>query len=159
MGFLDAQFAGELLEAVSGRQLRDAPGFADLIEHLGGHALAVELAGAFLGAYTGETPAGYHSELQAGGGIEAEASEFVRYNRTVSQAFTTLWSRLDEATRAAWRLASWFEAEPVTAELSDTVGLTRPETSVATTRGHFETQLSLPAASVPPDQARTSHRD
>jgi len=124
VGFLGDEFARQLLEAVSGRDLAEVPGFEDLVEYLGGHALAVELAGAFLGAYPSETPASYLAELQAGGEIEAEATDLARYDRTVSQAFQTLWDRLDEETRAAWRLAACFEPEPVTAELSEAVGLT-----------------------------------
>ncbi|MCH9647732.1 MAG: tetratricopeptide repeat protein, partial [Deltaproteobacteria bacterium] len=113
----------QLLVAVSERELVDTPGFEDLVEYLGGHALAVELAGAFLGVYSAETPASYWAELKAGGGIEKEASDLVRYNQTVSQAFQTLWDRLDEEVRSAWRLASCFEPEPVTSALSDAVGL------------------------------------
>jgi tetratricopeptide (TPR) repeat protein len=123
VGFLEDEPARELLEAVSGRALRHAPGFDDLVGHLGGHTLAVELAGAFLGEYPEITPAAYLAELKAGGEVEAEVSDQVRYERTVTQAFAAQWQRLDEETRSAWRLAACFEPEPVTLELSETVGL------------------------------------
>ncbi len=122
VGFLQTPFARELLESIAERELED--GVDELLEHLGGHALAVELAGAFLAAFPQETPASYLEELQAGGG-EQEVSEDVPYSHTVSQAFATLLKRLDEETRSAWTLASCFEAEPVIDELTEDVGLTR----------------------------------
>ena len=125
VGFLDAEHTRQLLARVSGRELVGTAGFGDLLEHLGGHALATELAGAFLGAYDDETPASYLVELRARHKVEAEVSELVRYNQTVHQAFQTLWDRLDEEVRVAWRLAACFEPELVTPELSEAVGLVR----------------------------------
>ncbi|MEM7582844.1 MAG: tetratricopeptide repeat protein [Acidobacteriota bacterium] len=124
VGFLDESFTRRLIEGVAGRELQNSPGFDDLVEHLGGHALACELAGAFLSVYEDETSASYLEQLRAQHEIEAEVSELVRYNHTVHQAFQTLWNRLDDEIRDAWRLASCFEPEPVTRELSETVGLT-----------------------------------
>ncbi len=126
VGFLDDTIALELLERLAGRQVAYAPGLAELVEHLGGHALAVELAGAFLGVYSSETPASYLAELKANSDeIEGEVADDVRYRRTVSQAFATFWDRLDDSVRQAWQLAACFEPEPVTDELSEAVGLSR----------------------------------
>ena len=123
VGFLEPEFARELLASVADRELASAPGHEDLLEYLGGHALAVELAGAFLSEYPEETPASYLAELQAGAAVEAEVSELVRYSRTVTQAFETIWERLEEEARGAWRLAARFEPELVRLELSEAVGL------------------------------------
>ncbi|MEM9555080.1 MAG: tetratricopeptide repeat protein [Acidobacteriota bacterium] len=124
IGILEPRFARELIQRVSERDLAESPGLAELLKFLGGHALATELAGAFLGAFPEETPASYLKELHEHSGVEEEVSEHVRYERTVDQAFETLWERLEEPTRAAWRLAACFEPEPVTWELSEAVGLT-----------------------------------
>ncbi len=59
VGFLEPEFARQLVESVSGRELVATPGLDDLLEYLGGHALAAELVGAFLGVYPEETPASY----------------------------------------------------------------------------------------------------
>ncbi|MCP3960159.1 MAG: TIR domain-containing protein [bacterium] len=123
VGFLEPDFARDLLTSVAGRDLAGTPGRDDLLAHLGGHALAVELAGAFLAEFPEATPASYLAELQAGVEVQQEVSDLVRYRRTVTQAFETIWKRLEEDTRGAWRLAACFEAEIVSLELSAAVGL------------------------------------
>ncbi len=47
LGFLEPEYARRLLAAVAGRDPAAAPRYEELLEHLGGHALAVELAGAW----------------------------------------------------------------------------------------------------------------
>ena len=125
VGVLDPKSAKRLLDSASERALAEAPGYEDLLSYLGGHALAVELAGAFLAEYPAETPASYLERLQAHAEVEEEVSDLVRYSRTVTQAFDTLRVRLDEEVLEAWRLAACFEPELVSPELTESVGLGR----------------------------------
>ncbi len=99
---LDAKAARRLLQVVAERELPDEREVADLVEHLGGHTLAVELAGAFLAA-TPECSAGqYLARLRAGEKVEEVATQQVRYQRTVDQALAAIWERLDAGARSAW---------------------------------------------------------
>lgn len=125
VGILGAAFARQLLDAVSGRELAAAPGHGALLDYLDGHALALELAGAFLKEFHWETPASYLAALRAGSEVEGEVSDHVRYQHTVTQAFQTLWARLEEESHDAWRLAACSEPELVSPELSEAVGLDR----------------------------------
>ncbi len=124
---LDATFTRQFLEDISGRELSGLPGWQELVDYLGGHTLAVEQAGVFLRFYPEESPMSYLEELRAGGRIESEVSEYVLYNRTVRQAFQTLWDRLDEPIPSLWQLAACFEPEFVTIELSEAVGFARQD--------------------------------
>ncbi len=126
VGFLERRFSVELLERLAERTLKTAPGFEELVDHLDGHALALDLAGAFLGTYPDGTPASYLEELKANSEeIETEVAGDVRYRRTVTQAYTTVWNSLEDFVRQAWQLAACFEPEQVTDELSEAVGLGR----------------------------------
>ncbi|MCB1037418.1 MAG: tetratricopeptide repeat protein, partial [Acidobacteria bacterium] len=123
LGILNPPFDRQLLERVAGRDLSGAPGYEDLLRHLGGHALALELAGAFLSEFPEESPASYLEALTHGEDPATEVSDLVRYERTVHQTFAALWDRLPEETRAAWQLAACFEPEPATPALADACGL------------------------------------
>ncbi|WP_428269293.1 effector-associated domain 2-containing protein, partial [Haliangium sp.] len=63
VGVLDRGPALDLLEEVSGRELAAAEGTDVLLDHLDGPALALELAGAYLGEFPAEGPAGYLARL------------------------------------------------------------------------------------------------
>ena len=123
VGFLAPGLADQLMSRVSGRELAGTPGYQELLEYLGGHALATELAGAFLGAYPEETPAGYLAELRGRSGADSEVRDLVRYQRTVEQAFQALWDRLPKKAQSAWRLAACFAIGLVHTELAEAVGL------------------------------------
>ena len=123
VGFLEPKSARRLLASLTGRDLDAMPGSKALLKHLGGHALALEIAGAFLSEYPEETPESYLAALASDPEVEGEVSALVRYERTVSQAFTTIWDRLEEDTRGAWRLAACFEPELASPGLADAVGL------------------------------------
>lgn len=123
VGVLAPPFARELLCSTAGRDLASRPGFADLLDHLGGHALALELAGAFLREFPAETPATYLAALRRSPDIEAKVSELTRYERTVSAAFQTVWDRLDDETRRAWQVAARFEPAFATPALAAAAGL------------------------------------
>ncbi len=123
LGFLEPEFAHQLLTSVAERDPESMPGVEALLEYFGGHALAVELAGAYLSEFPEETPESYLTKLRKGSPLEAEVTDLVRYQRTVSQAFETMWERLGQEARSAWRLAACFAPEAVSPELSEAVGL------------------------------------
>jgi hypothetical protein len=90
-----------------------------LLKQLGGHALALELAGAYLGEYPDTTPGGYLEMLEKDPTVESRVSDLVRYEKTVDAALEATWERLDEATQAAWQIAGCFESEFASAALAD----------------------------------------
>ncbi len=115
--------AEQLVLAVADRELSSAPGFSDLMQHLDGHALACELAGATLREFPELTPRTYLEHLHSGRDPAGAVAGTTNYERTVKQAFDTLWARVDDATQDAWLLAACFAPEPVDPAFSDTVGL------------------------------------
>ncbi len=125
LGILEEPYASELLHGIAGEDLSNKPGHAALLEHLGGHALALELAGVFLSEYPGETPATYLEALHQGEdpGQKVVEDGLLRYERTVAQTLTLLSQRLPTQTRSAWRQAACFEPEWVSQALAGAVGL------------------------------------
>ncbi|MEM1179034.1 MAG: tetratricopeptide repeat protein [Acidobacteriota bacterium] len=111
------------------------PGWQELLDHLGGHALAIELAGAFLAESPGMTPKSYLALLSAGGESQAVA-DLVRYGRTVRQALEATWQRLDSEEKSSWCLAACFAPEKVLPPISNAVGLT-PEKLMPLRRYHL----------------------
>jgi len=109
--------ARELLAEVSQRSLDREPGADDLLTHLDGHALAIELAGAFLAEVPDVTPAVYLSRLRAGEPVQDEVRAQVLHERTVSQALDATWERLDEPARQDWQTVSAFADADATLEL------------------------------------------
>jgi hypothetical protein len=109
--------ARELLAEVSQRNLDREPGTDDLLTHLDGHALAIELAGAFLAEVPDVTPAVYLSRLRAGEPVQDEVRAQVLHERTVSQVLDATWERLDEPARQAWQTVSEFADADATLEL------------------------------------------
>jgi tetratricopeptide (TPR) repeat protein len=109
--------ARELLAEVSQRNLDREPGTDDLLTHLDGHALAIELAGAFLAEVPDVTPAVYLSRLRAGEPVQDEVRAQVLHERTASQALDATWERLDEPARQAWQTVSAFADADATLEL------------------------------------------
>src|SRR5262249_14575004 len=99
LGVLEAADARELLLATAGRAIE--PGVDTLLSYLHGHALGIELAGAYLHEFEGSA-AGYLAELQAGVPVESRVpADRTRYERTTREALATLWRRLDlEAQRS-----------------------------------------------------------
>jgi hypothetical protein len=124
LGVLDPPHDEQLVVALAGRQ--PDPGLPELLAELRGHALALELAGAFLGTYRAETARSYLAALRASDDVEVEVSGRVRYEQTATQAFRTLADRLAEPVRHAWRVASQFAPEPATRELAAAAGLHAP---------------------------------
>lgn len=122
---LGPEAARLLLIETSGREVGSLAGLQGLQEYLGGHPLAVELAGAYLAAYPEETPETYLAGLNLGGDAAAVVSDKVRYGKTVSQALHLFWRRLDVATRNAWQLAAWLEPELATPAFCEAMGVDR----------------------------------
>ena len=124
LGALERDESRELVTTLAGRD--PSPGLDALIAHTDGHPLSLELAGAFLAMFPGESAATYLAELGAGSSnVEAEAAPRVRYERTVDQGLRAVWDRLSERGRRAWRLAACFEAQPASRDLAAAVGLDR----------------------------------
>lgn len=122
LGFLTEPHDRELLQRVAGRDV--GPGCSALLNHLGGYALGVELAGAFLGTYPSESAASYlNLLLERKEPAEREMAGRIRYERTVDDALQTIWGRLEESERKAWLLAACFEPEPASGLLTQAVGL------------------------------------
>ena len=121
--FLAGPEARALVTGIAGGDIAAQPGFDALLEHLGGHALALELAGIYLREYRDVTPEGYLASLRAGKEPDAHVAEETRHEHGVAQAFALFWDRLDERARSCWQLASWFAPEPVSAALADACGL------------------------------------
>jgi DNA-binding winged helix-turn-helix (wHTH) protein/tetratricopeptide (TPR) repeat protein len=121
--FLAAPSSRELIVRLAGRDPN--PGLDELLGDLGGHTLAIELAGVFLATYASESAQSYRELLrQKSDEVEAEVSDRVRYEATVTHAFRTVWMRLDEPLQEAWQLAACFEPESASRELAEAVGVT-----------------------------------
>ncbi|MEM8960139.1 MAG: toll/interleukin-1 receptor domain-containing protein [Acidobacteriota bacterium] len=126
LGFLAADKARELLVDLAGTRITEAAGCNELLDYLDGHALAIELAGAYLGEYPNQTPASYLEGLREGSTPDDKdlRGEVVRYEKTVDEALDMTWQRLDDELCDAWCLAACFAPEAVRPELSEAAGLT-----------------------------------
>ena len=123
---LDTTAARTLLEKTTGRGPLE--GAEALLEYLDGHALGIELAGAYMRRYNA-SPAGYLAKLYAGeaGAGEQRAAKSVRYERTVNMALATVWERLDHDVRQAWLTATQFADAPATTALAEAAGIDAEE--------------------------------
>lgn len=121
--FLSAEAARELLFAVAGRNLTAAPGMDRLLEHLGGHSLALELAGAYLREFSTATPQAYLSRLKVGEDPGETVKDLVRYESTVRRALDAQSARLDEPAHHALRVAACFAPEDASLSLLEACGV------------------------------------
>jgi DNA-binding winged helix-turn-helix (wHTH) protein len=148
LGFLREPYDQELLERTRGRS--GGPGLAELLRYCAGHALALELAGAFLATHPGETPESYLKELEGGvERIEIGFADRVRYEHTLSHALRTVWNRATEREREAWWICSFFEPVPASRAEATSAGV-----DLASLRRLEELHLTH----VGPDQCWTMHR-
>lgn len=122
LGFLPRRDACGLMELIAGPTVVARAGFEELLDELGGYTVAVELAAAYLAEYPEVTPQEYLDSL-ARQEPEPDLRGLTRYERTARQAFREQWEKLSAPVRRAWLLAAQFAPEPVTAALSDEVGL------------------------------------
>ena len=121
LGLLPMDIARALLEHTAGRAVPDS---GELLAQLGGHPLAIELAGTYLAQFPTETAAEYLQRLQADPEMaERLALDTTGPRKTLSRGFLALWNHLDSAGRDAWLLAASFESEQSSAVLADAVGL------------------------------------
>ena len=123
LGVLDEDAARELLLSLAGRTPEDLGDVDALLAHLDGHALAVELAGTYLGEYPEETAQGYLALLREGAIPAEDVADLTRYERTARQAFQAHWNALDDGHRAAWRVAAQFQPGGASVDLLELAGV------------------------------------
>jgi tetratricopeptide (TPR) repeat protein/nucleoside phosphorylase len=140
LSFLGQTAARAMLLSLSGRDGAAEPGLDALLNHLGGHTLALELAGAYLATYPSTTAGAYLARLQAGADPEADVTPQVAYARTVEQSLDAIWERLDAAARRAWQIAGVFAPAEATVELLNACGV--DEATQRTLRRHHVISLS-----------------
>jgi DNA-binding winged helix-turn-helix (wHTH) protein len=122
LGALAAPHDRELLERLAGRAVE--PGAGELLAELAGHPLALEVAGAFLGTYGGESALSYLAALRRSGeALEAQLADRVRYPGTLTQALRALAQRLAPPAREAWWLLAQLGCGPGARELVLACGL------------------------------------
>ena len=114
--------ARKFLVSVAGRKLTRSPGTEDLLRHLDGHSLAIELAGAYLHEFPAVTPAEYLKQLEEGS-PEEKVQDLVRYEKTVRSALDVHWSNLSTEAREALLVAACFAAEDATVALLEACGV------------------------------------
>ncbi|MEO8179782.1 MAG: ATP-binding protein [Deltaproteobacteria bacterium] len=130
---LPAPVARQLLLEISERDATGDParldGLDELLEQLGGHALALEVSGAYLQRNGSETPHSLLRRIQQGERLERQARQTgyavakADYEATIQGAFLALWNLLDAETQRHWQLAAQFEPAPVSVALSEASGL------------------------------------
>lgn len=127
---LDPEAAERLLKIVAGRDLGNAKDLAELIHYLDGHTLAVELAGAFLGATPECSPDQYLVRLRAGEKLGDKVSLQVRYAQTVDHALLAIWERLDANARSAWLILGEMAQADATLGILEACGVGEDERRV-----------------------------
>lgn len=120
---LPDEAAREFLFAAAERDLSTAPGTADLLRHLDGHTLAIELAGAYLREFPSVTPAAYLKKLTEDARVEEKVQDLVRYEGTVRRALDVHWQHLDETARNALLVAACFAPEDASIALLEACGV------------------------------------
>jgi tetratricopeptide (TPR) repeat protein len=120
---LPREAAREFLSAVAGRDLTGSAGTEDLLRHLDGHSLAIELAGAYLREFPSVKPAAYLKLLEEGAAVEEKVKELVRYEATVRSALDVHLKHLDETARKALFVAACFAPEDASVALLEACGV------------------------------------
>jgi len=100
------------------------PGVDTLLERLDGHALALEIAGAYLATRSLETAQDYLRALRdQPDRIDRSVRGRVAYDRSLDSSLSALWNRLDSASQRAWTIAACFSPTPATVELAHLAGI------------------------------------
>ena len=120
---LNPKASRAFLSAAAERDLAAAEGTEDLLAHLDGHTLALELAGAYLREFPGVSPRKYLDELSSGKGVEERVKDQVCYERTVRQALDANGRHLDAAALHALRVAACFAPEDASIALLEACGV------------------------------------
>jgi tetratricopeptide (TPR) repeat protein len=110
--------AREFLVSVAGRELTAD----ELLRHLDGHTLAIELAGAYLREFPAMTPSAYLKLLTEGAPVEEKVQDLVRYEATVRRALDVHWEHLEDTAREALLVAACFAPEDATIALLEACG-------------------------------------
>jgi tetratricopeptide (TPR) repeat protein len=95
----------------------------DLLLYLGGHSLAIELAGAYLREFPAATPDTYLQKLTEGVAVEERVQDLVRYEATVSRALDVHWAQLDDQVRENLLVAACFGQDYASVELLEFCGV------------------------------------
>jgi tetratricopeptide (TPR) repeat protein len=122
---LPPQAARQLLLTTAGRQLSD--GLDELLDHLGGHALAVELAGAYLHEFKRVSPREYLARRTRGDAVDESVRELVRYERTVKECFDATWTQLSPAAAHGLAISACFAPEDASLALLEGCGVSEAE--------------------------------
>lgn len=119
LDLLAPSVARVLFDSIVGRLVS---GSEALLDYLDGHALAVELAASWLRDPEADA-SDYLMRLQAGHDPAADVRDRVRYERTVHQALSMLWERLDQEDRLAWATGAALGPGPISTDLLDACGI------------------------------------
>jgi len=120
---LERTAATAFLAALSGRDLDGEPGASELLRHLDGHTLALELAGVYLRESPDMSCETYLQEMTTGDNVEGRVSDLVRYERTVYQALAVHDRYLDESAQRGLRTAACFAPDDASLALLDACGV------------------------------------
>jgi EAL domain-containing protein (putative c-di-GMP-specific phosphodiesterase class I) len=124
--YLPPEAARTLLLETAGRDLGDEAAIADLLEFLGGHALAIELAGAYL-QFPGASVGSYLKERAAGQDVDSTVKDVVTAERTLAECFDITVRRLGPATRKALVIAACFASEDASLPFLEACGVGKNE--------------------------------
>lgn len=116
---LDSSTSRALFSRIVGREV---PGAEPLLDYLGGHTLAVELAASWLQDPERDA-VDYLRRLVAGADPSEQISDRVRYERTVRQALSILWAGMDQDDQLSWATMGCLAPGPVTSSLLDACGI------------------------------------
>ena len=115
--------ARAFLTALCGRNLSHEDGVEELLKHLDGHTLALELAGAYLREFPTVSCRAYLQKLAAREDVESRVSDLVRYERTVRQALVVHQRHLDPVATRALETAACFAPEDASLALLEACGV------------------------------------
>lgn len=115
---LDLDASLQLLRDTAGRDV--GPGVEALLAHLGGHALAIELAGAYLLEAEDLSAKDYLARVMAGDPLDDELEQ---YERTVRVILDQVWCQLSEGARRAWLRVGQLAPAPASTELLEACGV------------------------------------
>ncbi|HUT60334.1 MAG TPA: tetratricopeptide repeat protein, partial [Phycisphaerae bacterium] len=116
--------ARALLQKIAGEDILDSEGAQDLLAHLNGHALGIELAASYLAEYSGrETPATYLAKLRAHEHPGLKVMDQTLHGETVAGVLRLQYESLEPTIQHAWLAFSCFEPETVSRKLMAASGL------------------------------------
>lgn len=127
---LKSDTARSLMLTLIGSERAAEDGMVELLDFLGGHPLAICLAGAYLKTYSDRDARGYLDMLVRGEPIEEAVKDLPRYEATVKAALTAATDRISDNDRNALLVATWFADADASVELLRAAGV-RPDSERA----------------------------